>query len=144
MILISFSIEKSIIPCLYSAFLVPHNLLYTRWISSIILKLPIHCLKWLWPKQVSHVSCVESHVSFPLRTSCQRIRQSPGSLWMVCNMARFRVRIFNTSPLKLEKHPLSSVRDCLFNVFSATLHIGCRSSIRNLRTRHAVVTGTHL
>jgi hypothetical protein len=25
-----------------------------------------------------------------------------------------------------------------------TLHIGGRSSIRNLRTRHAVVTGTHL
>jgi hypothetical protein len=46
---------------------------------------------------------------------------------------------------KLEDHPLSAVRDCLFNihVFAATLHIGGRSSIRNLRTRHAVVTGTH-
>jgi len=28
--------------------------------------------------------------------------------------------------------------------FAPTLHIGDRSSIRNLRTRHAVVTGTHL
>jgi len=46
--------------------------------------------------------------------------------------------------LKLEDHPLSTVRDCLFNVFAATLHIGGRSSIRNLRTRHAFVTGTHL
>ena len=27
---------------------------------------------------------------------------------------------------------------------ATTLHIGGRSSIRNLRTRHAVVTGTHL
>jgi hypothetical protein len=36
---------------------------------------------------------------------------------------------------KLEDHPLSVVGDCLF---SATLHIGGRSSIR-----HAVVTGTH-
>jgi hypothetical protein len=45
---------------------------------------------------------------------------------------------------KLEDHPLSVVRDCLFNIFAATLHIGDRSSIRNLRTRHAVVTGTHL
>ena len=45
---------------------------------------------------------------------------------------------------KLEDHPLSAVRDCLFNLFTATLHIGGRSSIRNLRTRHAVVTGTHL
>ena len=44
---------------------------------------------------------------------------------------------------KLEYHPLSAVRDCLFNLFAATLNIGGRSSIRNLRTRHAVMTGTH-
>ena len=44
---------------------------------------------------------------------------------------------------KLEDHPLSAVRNCLFNLFAATLHIGGRSSIRNLRTRHVVVTGTH-
>jgi hypothetical protein len=44
---------------------------------------------------------------------------------------------------KLKDHPLSAVYDCLFNVFTAALHIGGRSSIRNLRTRHAVVTGTH-
>ena len=44
---------------------------------------------------------------------------------------------------KLEDHPLSAVHDCLFNLFSATLHKGGRSSIRNLRARHAVVTGTH-
>jgi hypothetical protein len=43
---------------------------------------------------------------------------------------------------KLEDHPLSAVRDCLFNTFTATLHTGGRSSIRNLRTRHAVGTGT--
>jgi len=44
---------------------------------------------------------------------------------------------------KLEEHPLSAVRDCLFNTFAATLHIGGRSSIRNLRTRHALVTRTN-
>jgi len=44
---------------------------------------------------------------------------------------------------KLEDHSLSTVRDCSFNLFAATLPIGGRSSIRNLRTRHAVVTGTH-
>ena len=44
---------------------------------------------------------------------------------------------------KLEDHPSSAVRDCLFYIFAATLHIGGRSSIRNLRTRRAVVTGTH-
>jgi len=45
---------------------------------------------------------------------------------------------------KLVDYPLSAVRGCLFNTFMATLHIGGRSSIRNLRTRHAVVAGTHL
>jgi len=39
-------------------------------------------------------------------------------------------------------HPLSTVRVCLFNLFTATLHIGDLSSIRNVMTRHAVVTGT--
>ena len=42
---------------------------------------------------------------------------------------------------KLDDHPSSAVRDCVFNLFAATLLIGGRSSIRNLRTRHAVVTG---
>jgi len=45
---------------------------------------------------------------------------------------------------KLEDHSLSAVRDCLSNIFAATLHIGGRSSIRNLRTCDAVVTWTHL
>ena len=44
---------------------------------------------------------------------------------------------------KLEDHPSSAVRDCLFNLFAATLIIGSRSSIRNPRTRHAVMKGTH-
>jgi hypothetical protein len=45
---------------------------------------------------------------------------------------------------KMEDHPFSAVRDNLLNIFTATLHTGGSSSIRNLRTRHAVVTGTHL
>jgi hypothetical protein len=40
---------------------------------------------------------------------------------------------------KLEDNPLLFVRDCLFNIFAAALHIGGRSSICNPRTRHAVV-----
>jgi len=40
--------------------------------------------------------------------------------------------------------PLSAARHCLFNIFAATLHTGGRSSIRNLRTLHVVVTGTQL
>ena len=45
---------------------------------------------------------------------------------------------------KLEDHPLLVVHGCLFNVFPATLHIGGRSSIHTLKTRHAMVTQTHL
>ena len=45
---------------------------------------------------------------------------------------------------KLDDHPSSAVRGCLFDIFTATLHIGGRSSIRNLKTRHAVVTRTHI
>ena len=43
----------------------------------------------------------------------------------------------------LEDQPSSAVRVCLFNLFAASLLIGGRSSIRNLMTRHALVTGTH-
>jgi hypothetical protein len=32
----------------------------------------------------------------------------------------------------------------VFNIFAATLHTAGRPSIRNLRTRHVVVTETHL
>ena len=45
---------------------------------------------------------------------------------------------------KLEDHTLSAIRDCLFNIFAAPFHIGGRSSIRSLRTRHAVVSGNNL
>jgi len=45
---------------------------------------------------------------------------------------------------ELENHPFSAVLDCLFNIFAVAIHLGGRSSIRNLRTRHAMVTGTRL
>jgi len=45
---------------------------------------------------------------------------------------------------KLEDHPLSDVRDYLFNIFAATLHIGDCSFVRNLQAHHTVVTGTRL
>jgi len=65
---------------------------------------------------------------------------------MFRNMVRFygeELLVPRPAP-KLEDHPLSAVRNCLFNTFASTFHIGGRSSIRNLRRRHAVVTVTHL
>jgi hypothetical protein len=38
---------------------------------------------------------------------------------------------------KLEDHPFYAVCDCLFKIIAGL------SSIRNPKTRHAVVTGTH-
>jgi hypothetical protein len=67
----------------------------------------------------------------------------------VCEYFVTKIRFYSEELLaprptpKLENHPLSAVRDCLFNIFGATLHIGGRFSILNPRTRHAVVTGTH-
>jgi hypothetical protein len=64
--------------------------------------------------------------------------------YFVTKIRFHRVELLAHRPtLKLEDHLLSPVRDCLFNTFAATPHIGGRSSISNLRTRHAVVTGTH-
>jgi hypothetical protein len=45
---------------------------------------------------------------------------------------------------KLGGHPFPAVCDFLFTIFAATVDIGSRSFIRNLRTHCAVVTGTHL
>ena len=70
----------------------------------------------------------------------------PLSLSLVCDMICFygeELLAPHPTP-KLEDNPLLALRDSLFNTFAATLHIGGRSSIRNLRTRRAVVTGTNL
>ena len=45
---------------------------------------------------------------------------------------------------KLEDNTSSAVRDYLFNISADDLHIGGRSSNRNLQTNHAMVTGIHL
>ena len=90
--------------------------------------------------------CTKYHVPLPLLRSYQRISSGPRHMYAFRNKASFYVEEL-LAPLttpKLEGHPSSAVRDCVFNIFAATLHIGSRSSIRNLRTRHAVVTGTHL
>jgi len=64
--------------------------------------------------------------------------------WYVTGYAlRWGVVSTSPNPPKLEDHPLSAVRDCLFNIFVATFHTGGHTSIRNLGTRHAVVTRTH-
>jgi len=92
------------------------------------------------------------HITLPEHPSCPFFvaevvpkYQSPRQVFIFRNKTNFYgEELLAPRPTpKLEDHPLSAVRDCLFNVFAANLHIGGRSSIRNLRTRHAMVTGTH-
>jgi hypothetical protein len=45
---------------------------------------------------------------------------------------------------KLEGRPLSAARVYVFHIFAATLRIEGRSSQRNLRTRHVLMTETPL
>ena len=78
-----------------------------------------------------------------------RIRKlSPPTPWP-CEMRRNVGRFYGEELLtprptaKLVRHPLLAVRYCLFNIFTATLHIGGRSSIRNLRAYHVVVIGNN-
>jgi len=66
--------------------------------------------------------------------------QQASSMWVFLNKVFYREGLLATHPTpKLDDHPSSAVRNCLFNTFAATLHIGGRSSIRNLRMRHAVM-----
>ena len=95
----------------------------------------------------SNIPCTKFHVPFLLLMLYQSISPGPRlSLFMFCNLICFYGEEL-LAPLpnpKLEDNPLLAVRDYLFNVFAATLHIGGRSSICTLRTRHAMVTETHL
>jgi cytochrome b561 len=99
-----------------------------------------------WPIQAPYIPGNEPHIPFPLL----RLHQSIGPVLRHVFMFRNKASFYSVqlsapcSTPKLEDYPLSAVHNCLFNTFAATLHIGGRSSIRNLKTRHTVVTGTLL
>ena len=98
-----------------------------------------------FPLQAHHIPSTKCHVPFPLLMSYQTLVQARGFL---CETFRNVIRFYGEKLLAprptLKDHPLSAVRGCLFNIFTATLHIGGRPSIRNPTTRHAVATGTNL
>jgi len=96
--------------------------------------------------QAPNIASTESHAPFPFLRSYQGTSSGPKHVCVFRNYDSFygeELSAPRPTP-KLNDHPLSAVRDCLFNIFATTLHIAGRSSIRNFRTRHAVVTGTHL
>ena len=62
-------------------------------------------------------------------TSARHLSLSRTFLHVMRNRTRFHseeLLALRPTP-KLEDHPLSAVRHCLFNIFAATLHIGSRS-----------------
>ena len=69
----------------------------------------------------------KSHVHFSFFISYQSISPCPGHVFRFRNKVRFyNEELLAPRPTpKLEYHPLSALRDCLFNIFPATLHIGC-------------------
>jgi hypothetical protein len=71
---------------------------------------------------------------------------NPVQVWNVLKHRDFLLReTVSTSPnSQAANHPFSAVFNCLFNSSAATLHTGGRSPIRNLRSRHAVMTGKHM
>jgi hypothetical protein len=93
---------------------------------------------------VSHAfhlpSSSHSQVHFPQLALYQQTSPSLRPCEMFRNMLGFYFEVLlalRPTP-KLKDHLSSAVRYCLSSVFAA------RSNFRNLRTRHAVVTGTHL
>jgi len=95
-----------------------------------------------------HISLPEDHqisCSFFVAQVLPKYQSGSEAFSLFRNTIRFFGELLAPRPTpKLEDHPLSTVRDCLFNISAATLHTGCRFSIRHLRTRHAVVIGSHL
>jgi hypothetical protein len=85
-----------------------------------------------------------SSVPFPLLRLYHKISPGPRQVYLFRKKSTFYDELLAPRPNpKLEDHPLSTVRDCLFVIFAPSLHIGGRSSIRNLRMLHTVVTGAH-
>ena len=79
-------------------------------------------------------------LKFQLLPTRDDIKFSVPLIAFLCENFRNKIRFYGEELLthrstpKLEDHRLSAVRDCLLNIFTATLHIGGRSPIRNLRT----------
>jgi hypothetical protein len=68
----------------------------------------------------------KSHVLFPLLRSCQRISSGPRHFETFrnnTNFLRWGGLLAPRPTPKVEDHPLSAVRNCLFIISAATLHI---------------------
>jgi hypothetical protein len=89
-------------------------------------QLPHYCHQWACPIQTLNILGAKSHIHFSVHGSfCQRIWPSLRLFRTLHNnLGVLLWEVVSPHPTpKLEDHPLSAVRDCLFNIFAATLHI---------------------
>ena len=94
--------------------------------------------------QIDPVHAPTSHfLKIHLSWSYRRISPGTRHLFAFRNYASFYGELLAPRPTsKLENHPLSAVRELLIQyIRSYPAYWNARSSIRNLRTHHAVVTG---
>jgi hypothetical protein len=111
MIQIPFPIEKCILAC---------------WFGVTYIWYFFHnCPERTCPIHTSDIPCSKSHVHCPLvRSIIQRISPCPKLLVNFRTITFYGEELLAPRPTpKLEDHPLSAVRDCLLNIFAATLHI---------------------
>jgi hypothetical protein len=115
MILFSLSVEKCVFPCWFGATSctpLKSNLYFDSSFSAVSSE-PA-------PIQTSNIPCLKSHVLIPsLMLFVQGIRPSPRLIFMFRNRFIFYGEglLLPRPTRKLEDHPLSFVRGCLFNVF---------------------------
>jgi len=115
---------------------IPNFMLLTQWVNvkyyscTFSFSVIMHHVEEIWSISINY------YRSLQIQDTCIRLVTRPifygEELLALC-----------PAP-KLEDQPLSAVRDCLFKIFAATLHTGGRFSIRNMRSRYAVVTRNHL
>ena len=142
MMFVSFFIEKK---KSYPAPFVPPNLLYTtdsnlyraNSLATVVSDPDLHRLLTL---HVPHLMYLSHCLGCTKGSALARGTRIRFVTWTVFTVSCYHLAQLPT----LKGHPLSAVHYRLFNIFAATLHTGGRSSIRNLRTCHAVATGTHL
>jgi len=145
MIIVYFSIWKIIIPryCaplshLTSCTPTKSNLyLANSLVAAASEPAPYRLLTFHVPNLMSHFCCLDHTKGW---------NQVRGKCSWFASKSVFTARICQRlpQPPSWRTNSLSAVRDCLFNIFAATLHIGGHSSNHNLRKRHAMKTGTHL
>jgi hypothetical protein len=96
------------------------SLFWARSIQSI----PSHPISLRSILILSHIPSTKYHTDFlSLRSFIQGIRPGPRFFEHIRNKLIFYGELLAPRPThKLEDHPLSAVRDYLFNIFAATLH----------------------